>query len=162
MTSPQPSRFQASKETAYEYLNKKAFNWGYVPHSDVAAQTRCFTYLEESIAKLEAQILNQSPEDSSSINNKPVDLKIDPNQDQDILKTLKVTLLSTYNLVKPNYGSYSMRNAKMFWSYWDRIKQSVAKVHEGSGATEEQITKILDELEVGRYISVDFSEENKK
>lgn len=107
----------------YDYLSYSA---GFMPAGDVAAQNRCYKYLESTIAQLEK---SQDSED-----------------EQNLLKIFK----SLQSMVETAAGSARYARAKTFWTYWDRNKKSIISVVEDTD-DDIAIENKIGELEEGRY-----------
>lgn len=107
----------------YDFLRYSA---GFMPASDVEAQKRCFSYLEQAIANLE------SAKDSGDAQNE--------------LKIMK----SLHSLIEVASGSARYDRANTFWKYWDKNKNAVMSIVEGTDDNIALENKI-GELEDGRY-----------
>lgn len=101
-----------------------------MPVADVEAQKRCYAYLKETIALLKSRAgtADERENDSSQYS---------------LLKDIAaVTDVAS--------GSRRCKRAMTFWSYWDKNKERIIRLHEDTTDSEEILTQI-GILEEGRY-----------
>lgn len=103
---------------------------GFVPYEDVGAQLRCFAYIKKAVALLDHAIAQ------------------DPTQDKKNLRSLFLNLISMVDVAS---GSRRLARANTFWRYWDKSKQQIIEVVEGTSDPYLLQNKVA-ELEDGRYI----------
>lgn len=110
-----------------DFMTTKA---GWVPHHDVVAQERCYKYLQDTIDEL---MIRDAENPSQNTRN----------------------LISMYtsirNLAENTEGSRLHGRAHSFWNNWDRNKNQIIAIKEGTD-DEIAIQDVLEELEDGRYI----------
>lgn len=112
-------------------LDYLGYSAGFVPREDAAAQQRCYNYLKETIAQMEAQISR--------------------NEASHNLANQKSVFEGARSVIEVAAGSVRLHRANNFWHYWDRNKTQIIKVREGTD-DEYEIQDKVSELEEGRYV----------
>uniref|UniRef100_A0A060SXG5 ARAD1A09284p n=1 Tax=Blastobotrys adeninivorans TaxID=409370 RepID=A0A060SXG5_BLAAD len=103
---------------------------GMVALSDTAAQKRCYEYLKKAYEIADTK----SKEDT---------------EDAQLFKNQREIIGSTVRLLEPSAGSHFEKKTHMFWTYWDKVRESAVKIVEGQMPGDEVYNK-LEELEHGR------------
>lgn len=121
---------------------------GLVPYADTVAQDRCFTYLADSISKLETEISSQGKLNShqTSSTGAPPDNLVG------LLKNQLLVLTSARDMMAPFKGSFAIKKTQRFWESWDGIKKVAFEMQEGRDKSKEEFEDRVSELEEGRYL----------